>query len=79
MNDNCPCDAVKELKVIVERHDRQLNSDHTQFAEIQKDIHYIKEALDKKGRMNMATFSSIVQAVCTLLVGLIAAKMGFGL
>lgn len=78
MADNCPCEAVRELKKIVERHDRQLNNDHTEFAEIQKDLQYIKETLDKKSRFNTNTIVSVIQAVCTLLVTVIAAKLGLG-
>lgn len=76
MSDNCPCEAVRELKTIVERHDRQLNNDHTEFAEIQKDLQYIKESLDKKSRLNMTTVTAVIQALCTLAVMIIAAKLG---
>ncbi|MBE6716747.1 MAG: hypothetical protein E7573_07490 [Ruminococcaceae bacterium] len=76
MSDNCPCEAVRELKTIVERHDRQLNKDHTEFAEIQKDLQYIKESLDKKSRLNMTTVTAVIQALCTLAVMIIAAKLG---
>ncbi len=78
MADNCPCEAVRELKLIVERHDRQLNNDHTEFAEIQKDLQYIKESLDKKSRLNMTTVTAIIQAVCTLVVTVIAAQLTQG-
>lgn len=78
MADNCPCEAVRELKKIVERHDRQLNNDHTEFAEIQKDLQYIKERLDKKSRLNMATVTAVIQAVCTLVVTVIAANLSAG-
>ncbi len=77
MSDNCPCEAVRELKAIVERHDRQLSRDHTEFAEIQKDLQYIKERLDNKGRINTAAITAVIQAVCTLLVTIIAARLGF--
>ncbi len=76
MSDNCPCEAVRELKTIVERHDRQLNNDHTEFAEIQKDLQYIKESLDKKSRLNMTTVTAVIQALCTLAVMIIATKLG---
>ncbi len=77
MAEGCPCEAVKELKTIVERHDRQLNRDHTEFAEIQKDLQYIKERLDAKNRLNTSTLTAVFQAVCTLLVTIIAARLGF--
>ncbi|MBR3767937.1 MAG: hypothetical protein IKL10_06835 [Clostridia bacterium] len=76
MADNCPCEAVRELKEIVSRHDRQLSNDHTEFAEIQKDLQYIKESLDKRSRINMNTLTAVIQAACTLLVTIIAAKLG---
>ncbi len=77
MDENCPCLAVRELKETVARHDRQLNRDHTEFAEIRKDLQYIKESLDKKSRLNVTTVTCIMQAVCTLVAAAVAAKMGF--
>lgn len=78
MAENCPCEAVRELKEIVSRHDRQLNNDHTEFAEIQKDLQYIKETLDKKSKLNLTTVTAIIQAVCTLAVTLLAARLSMG-
>ncbi|MBQ9946647.1 MAG: hypothetical protein IJO68_09010 [Clostridia bacterium] len=77
MTEHCPCDTVRELKETVLRHDRQLSRDHTEFAEIQKDLQYIREMLDRKNRFNASAVSSLIQALCTLAVTLIAAKMGF--
>ncbi len=54
----------------------ELADGSTAFATIRQDLQYIKESLDKKSRFNMNTMSNIVQAVCTLLVALIAAKLG---
>ncbi len=54
----------------------ELAEGSTAFATIRQDLQYIKESLDKKSRFNIATVSGIIQAVCTLLVTLIAAKMG---
>lgn len=48
----------------------------TAFATIRQDLQYIKESLDKKSRFNTNTVSSIIQAACTLLVAVIAAKLG---
>lgn len=76
--ETCPCDAVRDLKVIVERHDRLLNEQTTQNALIQQDLGYIKAKLDKKERFNTQTLSSIVQAVCSILLAFVAAKIGFG-
>ncbi len=54
----------------------ELADGSTAFATIRQDLQYIKESLDKKSRFNMNTLSSIIQAVCTLAVTLIAAKIG---
>ena len=48
----------------------------TAFATIRQDLKYIKDSLDKKSRFNMSTASGIIQAVCTLLVAIIAARLG---
>lgn len=76
MPEGCPCEAVRRIEELVERHERQLNEGTTQFALIQQDMGYIKAQLDNRKRFNTQTVSSIVQAVCTLLVALIAARLG---
>ena len=55
---------------------KELADGATSFATIKQDLNYIKEKLDKRSKFNSATVSSIIQAVCTLLVALIAAKLG---
>lgn len=77
MAENCPCEAVRELKEIVSRHDRQLCRDNTEFAEIQKDLQYIRENLDKKNKIGMTTVSAIIQAICTIIVTLTVSRLGF--
>lgn len=56
----------------------ELAEGSTAFATIRQDLQYIKDSLDKKRHFNMNTLSAIIQAVCTLLVAIIAAKMGIG-
>ncbi len=56
----------------------ELAEGSTAFATIRQDLQYIKESLDKKSKFNSTTASSIIQAVCTLLVAIIAARMGIG-
>ncbi len=54
----------------------ELADGSTAFATIRQDLQYIKDSLDKKSKFNSTTISSIIQAVCTLLVAIIAAKLG---
>ncbi len=54
----------------------ELADGSTAFATIRQDLQYIKESLDKKSKFNSNTISSIIQAICTLLVTIIAAKLG---
>lgn len=54
----------------------ELAEGSTAFATIRQDLQYIKDRLDKKSKFNSATISSIIQAVCTLLVAIIAARLG---
>lgn len=68
--------SVKECNACRDKIQRELSAGSTNFAEIQKDLQYIKDRIDKKSRFNSATASSIIQAVCTLLVAIIAARMG---
>ena len=74
--EGCPCEAVRKLEGIIDRHDRELAQGNTDFAVIRSDINYIKAKLDEKSRFNSQTISAIIQAVCTLLVALIAARLG---
>ena len=74
--EGCPCEAVKRLETVIERHDAQLAQGQTDFAVIRTDLNYIKAKLDERSRFNTQTISAIVQAVCTLLVALIAARLG---
>ncbi len=74
--ENCPCDAVREIKELVSQHDRQLNQGNVQFAIIQQKLEYIIDRVDEKKKFNMQTVSAVIQAILTLVVTLIIAKMG---
>ena len=74
--EGCPCDAVKRMENVLERHEEQLCRGNTDFAVIKTDLNYIKAKLDAHSRFNTQTVSAIVQAVCTLLVAVIAARLG---
>lgn len=56
----------------------ELAEGSTAFATIRQDLQYIKNSLDKKSRFNITAVSAVIQAVCTLLVSIIAAKLGIG-
>ena len=69
----------------VSRHDcnecttkirKELADGATSFATIKQDLNYIKEKLDKKSRFNSAAVTSVIQAVCAVLVAYMAAKLG---
>jgi hypothetical protein len=78
MPEGCPCEAVKKIEELVKEHDRQLNDGNVKFALIQQDVGWIKAKLDEKKKFNTQTVSAIVQAISTLLIGIIAAKLGIG-
>lgn len=67
----------KECGECTARIKEELASGSTNFATIQQDLQYIKDRIDSKTKFNMNAVSSIVQAVCTVLVAFIAAKLGF--
>ena len=75
-HDTCPCEAVRELKTIVERHERELALGTTSFALIKQDLEHIKTALEKKDRFNTNILSNIVNIILSILLGFIAIKMG---
>ena len=68
--------TVKECNICRGKIHKELSDGSTSFAEIHKDLQYIKDRLDSKSRFNFSTVSSIIQSVCTLLVAIIAAKLG---
>ena len=74
--ENCPCEAVRKMEEVLDRHEAQLARGQTDFAVIRTDLNYIKSKLDERSRFNTQTVSAVVQAVCTLLVALIAARLG---
>lgn len=75
-HDSCPCEAVRELKKIVERHERELALGSTSFALIKQDLEHIKAALEKKDRFNTNIISNIANIILTILLGWLAVKVG---
>ena len=75
-HDTCPCEAVRELKKIVERHERELALGTTSFALIKQDLEHIKTALEKKDRFNTGILSNIINIILSILLGFIAVKLG---
>lgn len=75
---SCPCEAVRELKKIVERHEHELALGSTSFALIKQDLEHIKSALEKKDRFNTGLLSNIANIILTILLGFIAVKIGIG-
>lgn len=76
--ESCPCEAVRELKKIVERHEHELALGTTSFALIKQDLEHIKTAIEKKDRFNTGIFSNIINIILTILLGFIAVKIGIG-
>lgn len=70
------CISRKECGECTRQIREELADGSTAFATIRQDLQYIKNSLDKKSRFNSTTISNIIQAVCTLLVTIIAAKLG---
>ena len=66
----------KECSECTARIRKELAEGNTAFATIRQDLQYIKEKIDKKSKFNIGVVMSVIQAVCTLAVTLIAAKMG---
>lgn len=76
MPEGCPCEAVRRIEELVERHERQLNDGTTQFALIQQDMGWIKAKLEEKKNFNTGIIASIIQGICMLVLTYIAAKIG---
>lgn len=78
--EGCPCEAVREIKDLVMRHERQLNEGDKNFALIKQDLDYIKGRLDEKKRFGSGIAASIIAAavsgVLMLILGFVAAKIG---
>ena len=76
--DSCPCEAVRELKTIVERHERELALGSTSFALIKQDLEHIKSALEKKDRFSTGILSSVTNIILSILLGWLAVRIGIG-
>ena len=66
----------KECSECTRQIREELADGATAFATIRQDLQYIKDSLDKRNRLNMTTVTAVIQAVCTLLVAVIAARLG---
>lgn len=75
-HENCPCEAVRELKKIVERHEQQLAIGATSFALIKQDLEHIKQAVEKKNRFNANIATTAINVVLTILLTWLAVKLG---
>ena len=76
MNEGCPCDSVEELKKTVRRHEQLIHDTETMQIRMEGKLDSILEKMEKHSRLSWQTVSSVIQAVCTLLVALIAADIG---
>lgn len=78
--ENCPCDAVRELKEMVMQHDAELKKGAVNFALIKQDLEYIKGSLDsaKKNKLSIENgiIIAIVSAVLSFVASIILAKCG---
>lgn len=72
----CPCEAVRELKKTVERHEHELALGSTSFALIKQDLEHIKAAVEKKDRFGANLLSSIVNIILSLVLGWFAIRLG---
>lgn len=79
-HENCPCEAVRELKKVVERHEQQLNIGATSFALIKQDLDHIKgtieQAVEKKSRFNANIATTAINVIISILLSWIAIKLG---
>lgn len=73
---NCPCEAVKQLQVLVNAHEKRLAEGNTNFALIRQDLQFIREKMEKKEKFNGNVFLYIIQAIITLIMGYVAIKPG---
>ena len=75
-HENCPCEAVRDLKKIVERHEQQLATGATSFALIKQDLEHIKQAVEKKSRFNANIATTAINVIISILLSWIAIKLG---
>lgn len=66
--ENCPCDAVKELKEIVARHDGAINESVTSRALINQKLDMILESNTKKKNNNSDIWKGAIIAFITFLI-----------
>ena len=66
--DSCPCDAVKELKEIVARHDGAINESVTSRALINQKLDMLLDSTSKKKNNTSDIWKGAVIAFITLLI-----------
>ena len=65
----------RECSECTARIRKELAEGNTAFATIRQDLQYIKEKIDKKSKLNVSVIMAVIQAICTLAVTLLAARM----
>lgn len=75
-NQNCPCEAVKKLQVIVEGHEKQLAEGNTNFAVVTLKLDNIEAKLDKKDKFNSGIVTTIINCVLGLPLTYLAIRAG---
>ena len=73
---NCPCEAVKQLQALVNAHEKRLAQGNTDFALVRQDLQFIREKIEKKEKFNGNVFLYVIQAMLTLIMGYVALKLG---
>lgn len=73
--ENCPCDAVKELKEIVARHDGAINESVTSRALINQKLDMILESSAKKKNNNSDIWKGAIIALISFLISYVGANL----
>ena len=73
--ENCPCDAVRELKEIVARHDGAINESVTSRALINQKLDMILESSAKKKNNNSDIWKGAIIALISFLISYVGANL----
>lgn len=73
--ENCPCDAVKELKEIVARHDGAINESVTSRALINQKLDMILDSSAKKKNNNSDIWKGAIIALISFLISYVGSNM----
>ena len=75
-NTPCPCEAVRDLKALVDKHNDQIHAIEINAVKVDSKLDQIIGIVNAKQKFNSSIALTIINAILTILIGYIAVKLG---